>query len=208
MITNYRGGGTDGANRQVNCAIPEKLLYAARYQNCYMDRESADRTGRSIDRFIKSEMIVSRGFVASARKVFGDGYNAIIRNLTREYEKQIIKYTAGNTNPTGMTDVERSCLRFGRGVSAHDTKVRRVKGKLILTTKHCRHQLGKDVGKKIGISATSVYIVGILTTDLVRNLIGRIGSGRSADACAYDKTRKFIIRFYLMENLSWQQRKF
>lgn len=71
MIIDYGGGGTDRANRQVNCSIPAKLLYAARYQNRYMDRESADRTGRPIDRFIESETIVSGGFVTSTRKVLG-----------------------------------------------------------------------------------------------------------------------------------------
>jgi len=36
-----------------------------------MDRESADRTGKSIDRFIESEMSISRGFMVSVQNVMG-----------------------------------------------------------------------------------------------------------------------------------------
>lgn len=136
---------TGGANRQVNCPIPAKLLYAARYQNRYMDGESADRTRRSIDRFIESGMIVSQGFMISARKMFGDGYKATIRNLTHEYEKQVIKYPAGDTNRADMVGVKRLQLPIERGANSEDTKVKLVKFKLILTTKHGRHHLGKGV---------------------------------------------------------------
>ena len=184
MITDY---GDGGVNWQVNCPIPAKLLYVARYQNRDMDRESADRTGISIDRFIESEMIVSRGFMASAQKMFGDGYKAIIRNLSREYGKQIIEYLSGDTDMTNMTDVERLQLLFERGVSADDVKVELADGELVLTTKHCRHHLGKDVREKIGVSATC----------LIRNVMVR---GGRKDVGEYDETGECIIRFDLTED--------
>ena len=137
-----------------------------------MDRVSADRTGKSIDRFIESEMIISKGFMASARKMFGDGYKAIIRNLSREYRKQIIEYLSGNTDMTNMADVERLQLLFERGVSVDDVKVELTDGELVLITKHCKHHLGKDVLEKIGISATC----------LIQNATGKIGSWR-AEGC-------------------------
>ena len=152
--------------------ISTKLLYVTKYQNRYMDRESTDRTGRSIDRFIKSEMIISKGFGVSARKMFGDGYNATIRNLSRE-GKQIIEYLSGDADMANVTDVERLQLLFERGVGADDVKVELADGKLILTTKHCEHHLGKNVREKIGISATRVCPVGILATCLIRNATGR-----------------------------------
>lgn len=165
-----------------------------------MDRESADRTGESIDRFIESEMIISRGFMVSAQKMFGDGYKAIIRNLSREYGKQIIEYLSGDTDMTNMTDVERLQVLFERGVSAEDVKVELADGELVLTTKHCRHHLGKDVREKIGISATRVCPVGILATCLIQNVMSRKVRGGRKDAGEYDETGECIIRFDLTED--------
>jgi hypothetical protein len=165
-----------------------------------MDRVSADRTGESIDRFIESEMLISRGFMASAQKMFGEGYKAIIRNLSREYGKQIIEYLTGDTDMTNMTDAERLQLLFERGVSADDTKVELAEDKLILTTRYCRHHLGKDVREKIGISAARVCPVGILATCLIQNATGRKVLGGRKDAGEYDKTGKCIIRFDLTED--------
>ena len=59
-----------------------------------MYMESAGSDVESTDRFIESEMIISRGFMVSAQRMFGDGYKAIIRNLPHEYGKNIIKYLA------------------------------------------------------------------------------------------------------------------
>ena len=165
-----------------------------------MDRVPADRTGKSIDRFIESEMIISKGFMASARKMFGDGYKAIIMNLSREYGKQIIEYLSGDTDMTNMTEVERLQLLFERGVSADDVKVELVDGELLLTTKHCRHHLGKDVREKIGISATRVCPVGILATCLIQNATDRKVRGGQKDAGEYDETGECIIRFDLTED--------
>ncbi len=133
-----------------------------------MDRVSADRTGKSIDQFIESEMIISRGFMVSARKMFGDGYKAIIRNISREYGKHVIEYRSGDTGMTNMTDVARLQSLFEHGMSANDAKVELAEGELVLTTKHCKHHLGKDVREKIGILATC----------LIPNATGRIGSWR------------------------------
>ncbi|MEA1944436.1 MAG: hypothetical protein U9N07_03740 [Euryarchaeota archaeon] len=77
----------------------------------------SDGTGNLIDRFIESEMIISRGFLVSARKMSGDGYKAIIRNLSHEYGENIIKYLAGDTV---MTDIEKLQLLFERGVIRFD----------------------------------------------------------------------------------------
>jgi len=165
-----------------------------------MDRESADRTKRSIDRLIESEMIISRGFMVSAQKMFGEGYKAIIRNLSHEYGKQIIEYLSGDTDMIKMPDVERLQLLFERGVSADDVKVELVEGKLVLTTKHCRRHLGKDARENIGISATRVYPVGILATGLTQNVMGQIGSGGRKDAGEYDETGECTIRFDLTED--------
>ena len=165
-----------------------------------MDRVAADRTKESIDRFIESEMIVSRGFMVSAQKMFGDGYKAIIRNLSREYGKQIIEYLSGDTAMDNMTDVERLQLLFERGVSADDVKVELVGGELVLTTKHCKHHLGKDVREKIGISATRVCPVGILATCLIQNVTSRKVLGGRKDAGEYDETGKCVIRFDLTED--------
>ncbi len=140
-----------------------------------MDRESADGTGKSVDRFIESEMIISREFMISAQRMFGAGYKAIIRNLSHEYGSQIIEYLTGNTDLTGMTDAERLQLLFERGVGVDDGTVELAEGKLILTTTHCRHHLGMDVCAKIGISATRVCPVGILANCLIRNVTGRTG---------------------------------
>ncbi|PXF60851.1 MAG: hypothetical protein C4B59_07660 [Candidatus Methanogaster sp.] len=161
MTTDHEDGGTDGANRQVNSFVATKLLCAAGYQNRYMDRESADGTRRSIDRFIESEMIISERFIASVWKMFGDDYKTIIRNLSREYEKQIIKYPSGDMDMTNMTDVERLQLLFECGVSVDDTKAELAEDKLIRTTRHYRRHLGKDVREKIGISAARAGPVGI-----------------------------------------------
>ncbi len=165
-----------------------------------MDRLSTDRTGKSVDRFVESEMIISRGFMVSAQKMFGDGYKAIIRNLSHEYGKQIIEYFSGDTDMTNMTDVERLQLLFERGVSADDVKVKIMDGELVLTTKNCRHHLGKDVREKIGISAIRVCPVGILATCLIQNMTGRKVLGGQKDAGEYDETGKCTIRFDLTED--------
>ncbi len=165
-----------------------------------MDRESTGRTGESIDRFIESEMIISRGFMVPAQKMFGDGYKAIIRNLSHEYGKQIIEYLSGDTDMTNMTEVERLQLLFERGVSADDVKVELADGELVLTTKHCRQHLGKDVREKIGISAPRVCPVGILATCLIQNTTGRKVRGGRKDAGEYDETGECIIRFDLTED--------
>ncbi len=147
-----------------------------------MDDVSADRTGKPIDRFIESEMITSRGLMISAQKMFGDGYKAIIRNLSREYGKKIIEYLSDDTDRTNMTDVERLQLLFERGGSADDVKVELADGELVLTTKHCKHHPRKDVREKIGISATRVHPVGILATCPIQNATCQIGSWR-AEGC-------------------------
>ena len=192
----------DGTNIAAKGLLPSQ-------RNCYMppntkianmDRESAGRTEKSIDRFIESEMIISRGFMVSAQKMFGDGYKAIIRNLSREYGKQIIEYLSGDTDMTNMTDVERLQLLFERGVSADDVKVELAEDKLILTTKDCRHHLGKDIREKIGISATRVCPVGILATCLIQNMMGRKVLGGRKDAGEYDETGECVIRFDLTED--------
>ncbi|MEA3324921.1 MAG: hypothetical protein U9Q37_07265 [Euryarchaeota archaeon] len=165
-----------------------------------MDIVSADGAGKSIDRFIESEMIISRGFMVSAQKMFGDGYKAIIRNLSREYGGQIIEYLSGDADMANMTDVERLQLLFERGVSADDVKVKLVDSELVLTTKHCKHHLGKDVREKIGISATRVCPVGILATCLIQNATSRKVLGGRKDAGEYDETGECIIRFDLTED--------
>ncbi len=170
--TNTPARDKPNLNETVIChQIPKRCMY----------RESAGRTGKSIDRFIESEIIISRGFIASARKMFGDGYKTITRNLSREYGKQIIEYRSGDTDMTNITDVERLPL-FERGVGADDMKAELVEGKLVLTTKHCRHRPGQDVREKIGISATRVGHVGILATCLIRNVVGRKDAGEYAEA--------------------------
>ncbi len=143
-----------------------------------MDEVSADRTGKAIGRFIESEMIISRRFMVSAQKMFGDCYKAIVRNLSHEYGKQIIRYRSGDTGMTNMTEVARLQLLFERCVSADDAKVELVEGELVLTTKHCKHHLGKYILGKIRISATRVGPVGILATCLIPNATGRISSWR------------------------------
>lgn len=89
-----------------------------------MYRESAGSDMESTDRFIESEMIISRGFMVSAQKMFGDGYKAIIRNLSHEYGNNIIKYLAGDTDLTNLTDIEKLQLLFERGVSADYVNVK------------------------------------------------------------------------------------
>ena len=159
-----------------------------------------DGTGNSVDQFIESEMIISRGFMVSAQKMFGDGYKAIIRNLSHEYGKAIIKYLAGDTDLSAMTDLEKLQLLFERGVSADYVNVELEGDKLVLTTEHCKHHLGKAVREKIGISATRVCPVGILATCLIQNVLNRGVIGGRKDAGEYDKTGKCVIQFDLTED--------
>jgi len=165
-----------------------------------MHKESAGSDVGSIDRFIESEMVISRGFMVSAQKMFGDGYKAIIRNLSHEYGKNIIKYLAGDTDLTNLTDIEKLQLLFERGVSADYVNVELDDNKLILTTRGCRHHLGKDVREKIGISATRVCPVGILATCLIQNVFNRGVVGGRKDAGGYEETGGCAIRFDLTED--------
>ena len=57
-----------------------------------MYRESVGSDVESTDRFIESEMVISRGFMVSAQRMFWGGYKAIIRNLSHEYGENVIKY--------------------------------------------------------------------------------------------------------------------
>ncbi|MEA1893603.1 MAG: hypothetical protein U9N36_00090 [Euryarchaeota archaeon] len=172
-----------------------------------MDRVAADGTEESIDRFIESEMIISRGFMVSVQRMFGDGYKAIIRNFSREYGEQSIEYLSGDTDMVNMTEVERLRLFFGRGVSVDYVNVELTNDELMLTTKQCKHHLGKDMCEKIGISSTRVGPVGILATCLIQNVTSRKVLGGRKDADEYDETEECVIRFDLTENWLWQRRK-
>ena len=72
-----------------------------------MRREYAGSGVESIDRFIESEMIISRGFMVSAQKMFGDGCKAVIRNLSHEYGENIVKYvSSSNQMVTGHSRMQ------------------------------------------------------------------------------------------------------
>ncbi|HIE32277.1 MAG TPA: hypothetical protein EYP67_07890 [Methanosarcinales archaeon] len=161
--------------------------------------ESTDEITRSADRFIESEMIISRGFMVSAQRMFGDGYKAIIRNLSHEYGKSIIEYLAAGTDLTALNDIEKLQLLFERGVCADDVKVAIEDDKLILTTMNCRHHLGKYVRERTGIPSTRVCPVGILATCLIQNIISQNVRGGRKDAENYEKTGECVIRFDLTE---------
>lgn len=162
-----------------------------------MHEQSAGSDVESTDRFIESEMIISRGFMVSAQRMFGDGYKAIIRNLSHEYGDNIIKYLAGDTDLTNMTDIEKLQLLFERGVSADYVNVKLDDNNLILATRECRHHLGKNVREKIGIAATRVCPVGILATCLIQNVLNRSVMGGRKDAGEYEETGGCVIRFDL-----------
>ncbi len=159
--------------------------------------ESTDEIKRSTDRFIESEMIISRGFMVSAQKMFGDGYKAIIRNLSHEYGKNIIEYLAADTDLTDLTDIEKLQLLFERSVSADDVKVTLEDDILTLTTLNCKHHLGKGVREKTGIPPTRVCPVGILATCLIQNILSQNVKGGHKDADNYEKTGECVIRFDL-----------
>ena len=159
--------------------------------------ESTDEIKKSTDRFIESEMIISRGFMVSAQTMFGDGYKAIIRNLSHRYGKSIIEYLAAGTDLSTLTDVEKLQLLFERGVSADDVQVTIEDDKLVLTTLNCKHHLGKDVREKIGIPSTRVCPVGILATCLIQNILDQNFTGGRKDAGNYEKTGKCTIHFDL-----------
>lgn len=166
-----------------------------------MSRESTGGIKESIDRFIESEIIISRGFMVSAQNMFGDGYKAIIRNMSHEYGENIIRYLAGDTDLDALTDIEKLQLLLERGVSADYVKVELNYDKLILTTRYCKHHLGKELGEKIGISATRVCPVGILATCLIQNILDRNVLGGRKDPGDYDETGECVIRFDLIEDI-------
>ena len=160
--------------------------------------ESTNAIQKSTDRFIESEMIISRGFMVSAQAMFGDGYKAIIRNLSHRYGKSIIEYLAAGTDLSTMTDIEKLQLLFERGVGADDVQVTIEDDKLILTTLNCKHHLGKDVREKTGIPPTRVCPVGILATCLIQNILNQNVTGGHKNADNYEKTGECNIHFDLM----------
>jgi len=159
--------------------------------------ESMDKIQKSTDRFIESEMIISRGFMVSAQIMFGDGYKAIIRNLSHRYGKSIIKYLAAGTDLRTLTDIEKLQLLFERGVSADDVQVTVEDDKLILTTLNCKHYLGMDVREMTGIPPARVCPVGILATCIIQNILSQNVIGGHKDADNYEKTGECSIRFDL-----------
>jgi len=159
--------------------------------------ESTNEIQKSTDRFIESEMIISRGFMVSAQMMFGEGYKAIIRNLSHRYGKSIIEYLAAGTDLSTLPDIEKLQLLFERGVSADDVQVTIEDDKLILTTLNCKHHLGKDVREKTGIPQTRVCPVGILATCLIQNILSQNVTGGHKDADNYEKTRECNIHFDL-----------
>jgi len=163
-----------------------------------MAADSVGETGKSTDRLIDSEMIISRGFMVSAQKMFGDGYKAIIRNLSHEYGGAIIKYLAGDTDLAALSDSEKLQTLFERGVVADSVNVELEDDKLILTTRFCKHHLGKNVREEVGIPATRVCPVGILATCLIQNVLDQGVVGGSKDPGEYDKTGICVIRFDLV----------
>lgn len=124
----------------------------------------SDGTGTSISRFIDSEMIISRGFMISAQKMFGNGYKAIIRNLSHDYGANIIKYLTNGDDLDNLSDAEKLQLLFERGIVADVVDVKLDCEKLILTTEHCMHHSGIAVREEIEISKTRVCPVGIIGT--------------------------------------------
>ncbi len=160
----------------------------------------SDGTGTSISRFIDSEMIISRGFMVSAQKMFGNGYKAIIRNLSHDYGANIIKYLANGDDLDSLSDTEKLQLLFERGIVADAVDVGLDCEKLILTTEHCMHHSGIAVREEIEIPETRVCPVGILGTCLIQNILHRGVVGRRKDAGAYDETGKCVIRFDLAED--------
>ncbi|MEA3281208.1 MAG: hypothetical protein U9Q68_01410 [Euryarchaeota archaeon] len=82
-----------------------------------MDRVAVDRTKESIDRFVESEMVISRGFMVSARKIFGERYKAAIRNLSHEYGK-LIEYLPCDAGMTYMTS--RKVLGWHKDAGKYD----------------------------------------------------------------------------------------
>lgn len=83
-----------------------------------MDRVAVDRTKESIDRLVESELIISRGFVVSVRKIFGGRYKATIRNLSHEYKKQIIEYLPCDAGMTHITS--RKVLGWHKDAGEYD----------------------------------------------------------------------------------------
>ncbi len=172
-----------------------------------MAADSVGETGKSTDRLIDSEMIISRGFMVSAQKMFGDGYKAIIRNLSHEYGSAIIKYLAGDTDLTALSDSEKLQILFERGVVADSVNVKLEGDKMTLTTRFCKHHLGKDVREEIGIPATRVCPVGILATCLIQNVLDQGVVGGSKDPGEYDKTGICVIRFDLVSRRKSEVRR-
>ncbi len=162
-----------------------------------MVMESMDEIQKYTDRFIESEMIISRGFMVSAQMMFGNGYKAIIRNLSHRYGKNIIEYLAAGTDLSTLTDIEKLRLLFERGVSADDVQVIIEDDKLMLTTLNCKHHLGKEVREKTGIPPTRVCPVGILATCLIQNILSQNVAGGHKNADNYKKTGECSIRFDL-----------
>ena len=162
-----------------------------------MVMESMDEIQKYTDRFIESEMIISRGFMVSAQMMFGNGYKAIIRNLSHRYGKNIIGYLAAGTDLSTLTDIEKLRLLFERGVSADDVQVIIEDDKLMLTTLNCKHHLGKEVREKTGIPPTRVCPVGILATCLIQNILSQNVAGGHKNADNYKKTGECSIRFDL-----------
>jgi len=160
----------------------------------------SDGTGTSISRFIKSEMIISRGFMISAQKMFGTGYKAIIRNLSHDYGANIVKYLANGDDLDNLSDTEKLQLLFERGIVADVVDVELDCETLTLTTTYCMHHSGIAVREEIGIPATRVCPVGILGTCLIQNVLHRGVVGGRKDACAYNETGKCVIRFDLAED--------
>ncbi len=163
-----------------------------------MAADSVGETEKSTDRFIDSEMVISRGFMVSAQKMFGDGYKAIIRNLSHEYGGAIIKYLAGDTDMKALSDSRKLQILFERGVVADSVNVELEADKLILTTRFCKHHLGKNVREEVGIPATRVCPVGILATCLIQNVLEKGVVGGAKDPGEYDKTGICVIRFDLV----------
>lgn len=133
-------------------------------------------TGHDQERkFLKAEILVSRGFMFSAQEMFGNSYKAIIRNLVDRHGKELTEYYQRDMDFEGFSDAEKIQHLMENAVSADKIEVFTEDDGDIVTLRvyDCGHFIGRHIRGEMGLEEPRVCPVTILLICFIREVMGR-----------------------------------
>lgn len=146
-------------------------------------------------KLLESEIIISRGFMLSTQELFGGSYLAIVRNFVHRHGPEIVNSFLRNLDTEDLDDSEKIQRLLKALVAADDVKVTVDDATVFVEVINCRHHIGNEYKKKIGLEEPLVCPVGILSIMSIREILKRDVPGGKKDPSQWDSKGYCSIRF-------------